>query len=121
MKGYASQNHHHLRFRPRGFGSGGAGSPAGPIVITNVNVFDGLNAPLIENASVVIDGNLISQITTEEVAVAGRRIIDGGGRTMIPGSTDSHWHMSLAELPQTAALLGDAFEVGARTVIGSAR
>ncbi|MDW4496414.1 amidohydrolase family protein [Sulfitobacter sp. D35] len=95
--------------------------PSGPIIITNVNVFDGLNAELIEDANVVIDGNLFAQITTEDLAVAGGQVIDGGGRTMIPGLTDSHWHMSLAELPQTAALFGDAFEVGARTVIAAER
>ncbi|MFD0980340.1 metal-dependent hydrolase family protein [Tropicimonas aquimaris] len=101
--------------------AGAQEDPAGPILITNVNVFDGLNEELIENANVVIDGNLITQITTDEVAVAGGQVIDAGGRTMIPGLTDSHWHMSLAELPQTAALFGDAYEVGARTVIAAER
>ena len=90
-------------------------------VFTNVNVFDGLNEALIENANVTVTGNLISAVSTEDVDTEGATVIDGGGRTLIPGLTDAHWHMSLAELPQTAALFGDAFEVGARTVIAAER
>lgn len=93
-----------------------------PITLfTNVNVFDGLNEALIKNANVVVKGNLIEKISTEPLTVANGTVIDGGGRTMIPGLTDSHWHMSMAELPQSSALFGDAFEVGARTVIAAER
>nr|WP_245220662.1 amidohydrolase family protein [Ruegeria sp. HKCCSP335] len=95
--------------------------PAGPIVITNVNVFDGVNEALIGNANVVIDGNLISQVTTEDVAVAGGQVIDGGGRTMIPGLTDVHWHMSMAEIPQSAILTGDSYEIAIRSAVAAER
>ena len=101
--------------------AGAQDDPAGPILITNVNVFDGVNEALIENANVVIDGNLISQITTEDVAVAGGQVIDGGGRTMIPGLTDAHWHMSMAEIPQTAILTGDSYEIAIRSAVASER
>ncbi len=63
-----------------------------PTLITNVNVFDGENEALIENANVVVTGNLITAVSTEPLAVAGGRVIDGGGRTMIPGLIDAHWH-----------------------------
>jgi len=49
-------------------------------LITNVNVFDGVNEALIENANVVITDNLITAISTEPLAVAGGTVIDGGGR-----------------------------------------
>ena len=51
--------------------------PAGPILITNVNVFDGINETLINDANVVVTGNLISIVSTEPLAVAGGRVIDG--------------------------------------------
>ncbi len=35
-------------------------TPAGPVLFTNVNVFDGVNEALIENANVVVTGNLIT-------------------------------------------------------------
>ncbi|TWI92465.1 hypothetical protein JM93_00007 [Roseibium hamelinense] len=45
--------------------------PAGPILIENVNVFDGVSEDLIEDASVVITGNIITEISPEPLAVAG--------------------------------------------------
>ncbi len=69
-----------------------AQDPSGPILFTNVNVFDGMNEELIENANVVVTDNLITAISTEPLAVAGGRVIDGGGRTLMPGLTDAHWH-----------------------------
>ncbi|UWQ40714.1 hypothetical protein K3718_14320 [Leisingera aquaemixtae] len=72
--------------------AGAQDDPASPIVITNVNVIDGLNEVLIEDTNVVIEGNLIAQITTEDVAVASGQVIDGGGLTMDPGLADAHPH-----------------------------
>ena len=61
-------------------------------LFTNVNVFDGVNEQLIENANVVVTDNLITEVSTEPLAVAGGRVIDGGGRTLMPGLIDAHWH-----------------------------
>ena len=98
--------------------AGAQDDPAGPIAITNVNVFDGLNEALIEGANVVIKGNLISQISTEDIAVAGGRVIDGGGRTLMPGMIDTHTHIMLHSDPVTQLMTQDTFEQGAR---GAAR
>lgn len=61
-------------------------------LITNVNVFDGVHKKLIPKANVVVTGNLITEVSTEPLAVAGGKVIDGGGRTLIPGLIDAHWH-----------------------------
>jgi len=61
-------------------------------LFTNVNVFDGVNEKLIRNANVVVTGNKITAVSTESLAVAGGRVIDGGGRTLMPGLIDAHWH-----------------------------
>ena len=37
---------------------------SGPILFTNVNVFDGVNEALIENANVVVTENLITAVST---------------------------------------------------------
>jgi len=63
---------------------------SGPILFINVNVFDGVNEAVIENANVVVTGNLITAVSTEPLAVAGGRVVDGGGRTMMPGMIDVH-------------------------------
>ena len=90
-----------------------------PILITNVNVFDGVNETLVENASVVVTGNLITQISTEDLAVAGGTVIDGGGRTLIPGLIDVHWHTLYCCNPQSVVVTGDILEVAIRGAEGA--
>lgn len=56
-------------------------------LFTNVSVFDGINSDLIKNANVVVTGNKITSVSTEPLAVAGGRVIDGEGPTLMPGLT----------------------------------
>ena len=56
-------------------------------LFTNVQVFDGLTDKLIK-ADVLVEGNLIKQISTEPLMVMQTdnvSIIDGKGRTLMPG------------------------------------
>ena len=89
---------------------------SGPILFTNVNVFDGVNEALIENANVVVTDNLITAVSTEPLAVAGGRVIDGGGRTMMPGMIDVHWHTYLANM--TLGQLLNSADMGDITIAG---
>ena len=91
----------------------------GSILISDVNVFDGVNEELLENVNVVITGNLISQISTEDLAVAGGQVIDGGGRTLIPGLIDVHWHTLYCCNPQSVVATGDILEVAIRGAHGA--
>ncbi len=68
-----------------------------PILFTNVHVFDGVNEERIENANVLVVDNLIAEVSAEPLAVANARIIDGGGRTLMPGLIDAHVHMAITE------------------------
>ena len=91
----------------------------GPILITNVNVFDGVNEELIVNANVVVTGNLITGVSTEPLAVAGGQVIDGGGRTLIPGLIDVHWHTLYCCNPQSTVVTGDILEIAIRGAHGA--
>lgn len=66
-------------------------------LITNVNVFDGKSEKLIQNARVLVEGNLIKDVfkagSTGIVTSGVNKVIDGGGRILIPGLTDSHVHI----------------------------
>ena len=76
-------------------------------LFTNVNVFDGVNEKLIKNANVVVTGNLITAVSTEPLAVAGGKVIDGGGGTLMPGLIDMHWHSAYAGIPMQVGLTSD--------------
>ncbi len=68
-----------------------------PILFTNVHVFNGVDEQRIENANVLVVDNLIAEVSSEPLAVANARIIDGGGRTLMPGLIDAHVHMTVTE------------------------
>lgn len=88
-------------------------------LITNVNVFDGVNEALIKGANVVVTDNLITAVSTDDLAVAGSTVIDGGGRTLIPGLIDVHWHTSYCCTPQSTVVTGDVLELAIRGALGS--
>jgi imidazolonepropionase-like amidohydrolase len=65
----------------------------------NVRVFDGKNATLSASSNVLVRGNKIESISVQPVAAdrgADTRIVDGGGRVLMPGLIDVHWHAMLA-------------------------
>ena len=76
-----------------------------PILFTNVHVFDGVNEERIENANVLVVDNLIADVSAEPLAAANARIIDGGGRTLMPGIIEAHGHLGLPVPP--GRLMGD--------------
>lgn len=66
----------------------------GLILFTNVNVFDSANARLLSRMSVLVDGQRIAAVQAGVMtAPAGARVVDGGGRTLIPGLIDTHVHL----------------------------
>lgn len=89
------------------------------ILITNVNVFDGVNEALIENANVLVTDNLITKVSSAPLTNADGVVIDGGGRTMMPGLIDAHWHTLYCCNPQSVIATGDILEVAVRGAIGS--
>ena len=68
-------------------------------LFNNVRVFDGKGTSLSEPTSVLVRGNLIERISPTPIPVdrsATTTIVDGGGRTLMPGLIDNHWHAMLA-------------------------
>jgi len=76
-------------------------------LFTNVNVFDGKNEKLIEKANVLVEGNKIKTISTKKIEAAGATVIDGGGRTLMPGLIDAHWHTMLNFWPISKMINSD--------------
>ena len=78
--------------------SAAAESPPPQVLFTNVNVFDGVNESLIKNASVLVEGNLIKTVSTSTTTAPGATMIDGGGRTLMPGLIESHVHLNMQHM-----------------------
>jgi len=80
------------------------------ILISNVNIFDGTTDTLHENMHVLIKGNLIETISAEPLAVIQTdnvTMINGGGRTLMPGLIDAHWHTMFNFWPMSKILAAD--------------
>ena len=84
-------------------------SPA-PTVFQNVRIFDGKSGELSPPASVLVRGNKIERISATAIPadqLTGAVLIDGGGRTLMPGLIDVHWHAMLVRPTPAAALASD--------------
>ncbi|WP_348271288.1 amidohydrolase family protein [Aminobacter sp. DSM 101952] len=78
-----------------------------PILLTNVNIFDGTNGKRVEGQGVLIEGKLIKALVASADTVADADVIDCGGRTLMPGMIDAHWHSILAGISQMVAMTAD--------------
>src|SRR5215475_10329195 len=80
----------------------------GPVALfSNVRIFDGKSGKLSAPSNVLVRGNVIEKISDRPIPTDRRAdsvLIDGGGRTLMPGLIDNHWHTMLAR-PSVAQLL----------------
>ncbi len=90
--------------------------PPPRVLFTNVHVFDGKAEKRIMNANVLVEGNLIKQVSPTPISAKGAKVIDGGGRTLMPGLIDAHWHVMYVGTPLSTLVNGDMVEVAARAV-----
>jgi imidazolonepropionase-like amidohydrolase len=70
-------------------------TPSGPVAFTNVRAFvDGDH--FAQAQTVVVDHGVITQVgpATKVHAPAGSQVIDGAGKTLVPGLWDSHMHFA---------------------------
>ena len=76
----------------------------------NVRIFDGKSGALTVPSNVLVRRNVIERISTAPItAEAGITVVTGGGRTLMPGLIDNHWHTFLARLTPAQAFGDFAF------------
>jgi imidazolonepropionase-like amidohydrolase len=68
--------------------------PQGKVVIADVTVFDAEGARLEPHRDVLIDGNRIISVAPAGAPPHGARVIDGRGKTLLPGLWDMHAHVA---------------------------
>jgi imidazolonepropionase-like amidohydrolase len=94
-------------------GSGAMAAPvsaasAASIAFSNVRLFDGMSDALIEGRRVVVDGKRIKAVEPVGSPLApGVRVVDCGGRVLMPGLIDAHWHAMMASMPVNVLLTAD--------------
>src|ERR1700733_14938975 len=69
-----------------------------PILFHNARLFDGETGHLRDNASVLVAGERIREVSEHTIASGSARRIDLGGRTLMPGLIDAHFHAYATEL-----------------------
>ena len=89
-----------------------APSPADKVgtLFQNVRIFDGKSDALSAPMHVLVRGNTIEKISQDPIpaAILGNpKVITGGGRTLMPGLIDLHWHTMLVRPTPAALLAGD--------------
>jgi imidazolonepropionase-like amidohydrolase len=62
-------------------------------VLENCRIFDGHNDTLIEGGSIVIEKDRIREVSPRDVSISGATVIDMGGRFVMPGLLDLHFHV----------------------------
>ena len=81
------------------------------VLFAKVNIFNGTDGELI-GADVLVEGNLIKEIG-QNLQAGGATIVDGGGRTLMPGLMDAHVHLALVRRPSEILNQYDWMYVGA--------
>ncbi len=93
------------------------------ILVRNVRVFDGVDPQLSAARDVRVGGGLITSITpsseARDIAPAGDVVIDGAGRTLMPGLIDMHTHLAFAGISQVAALTADVQFLAITAAVGA--
>ena len=72
-----------------------ADAPPQSILFRNVRVFDGKSSGLSGSTSVLVTGNKIAKVGKDAAPPPGAATIEGGGRVLMPGLIDAHWHTIL--------------------------
>ena len=67
-----------------------------PVAFTNVQVYDSEAKVFLRDQTVIVDKGLIAAMfpSKETKVPAGAQIIDGRGKTLLPGLWDCHMHVS---------------------------
>jgi imidazolonepropionase-like amidohydrolase len=79
-----------------------------PVLFTNVKLFDGKGTTLRDGVAVLVEGSRIKAIVPGNTAApAGARVIDGGGRVLMPGLIEAHWHAMMVTPTLQTAMTAD--------------
>ncbi|MGL4291118.1 MAG: amidohydrolase family protein [Phreatobacter sp.] len=74
--------------------------PSRPVLFINSRLFDSKSGSLRQGLGLLVEGSTIKAVADGNPAAPdGARVIDCGGRVLMPGLIDAHWHSLFAALP----------------------
>lgn len=76
---------------------------ATPVVLRNARLVDGSGGPAKTGVDVLVTGGRIEAIGAGLAVPDGARVVDLGGRTLLPGFIDAHVHMTFTPAPSHEA------------------
>jgi len=80
------------------------------LLFTNARIFDGTDANCPEGMNVLVADGLIREVSDRPINVSGARVLDAGGRTLMPGLIDAHMHAFASDVSvQKIEALGPAY------------
>ncbi|HSW84971.1 MAG TPA: amidohydrolase family protein [Usitatibacter sp.] len=62
------------------------------LLFRNARIFDGKSEKCPDGMSVLVEGNVIREVSDRPIKSKNARVIDVGGRTLMPGLIDAHMH-----------------------------
>lgn len=89
---------------PKAANARGSETPGGAVVIRNVRLFDGDR--LVPKTNVVFEYGRVTAVGPKAKAPAGAEVIDGTGKTLLPGLIDAHVHVITAEALRQSLVFG---------------
>jgi imidazolonepropionase-like amidohydrolase len=78
-----------------------------PLLLTNLRFFDGSTLAMQDGRDILIEGGRITGLPMAGQGPQDAARIDCGGRAVIPGLIDAHWHSTLVAVTQLQAMAGD--------------
>jgi imidazolonepropionase-like amidohydrolase/Tol biopolymer transport system component len=67
--------------------------PEGTVAFTNARIITMNGDQVIENGTIVVEGNRITAVGTDVQVPSGAEVIDASGKTIMPGIVDAHAHL----------------------------
>jgi len=79
------------------------------VLFKNANLLDPLQADLLDGHHVLVEDGKIKEVSDKPLSSSSARVIDAGGRTLMPGLIDLHAHVMATQLNlSTQGVLPDA-------------
>lgn len=86
-----------------------AQAPPSRLLFTNFRLFDGKSGTLRDGLRLLVEGHRIKAVAAGSPAAPDdAQVIDCGGRVIMPGLIDAHWHAIFAALPVSRLMTEDA-------------